>query len=330
MRRVNWVDSGTAGGRSVTSGQVSVDPTTGRIAFFRVDNGTFSVILDHGSRWLTLHNPNSTGFNYGAIDWTPGGLQTIVGQQHHSDGPPWVSFDGSATWANMPIGKRFGVIDATTLVRDCEFGIERSTDKGQTWTQVSTQQPLSRSVVRYGENYYWTSRDGVIVSDDKGATWSVVGNPMLGAVFGPYFGMNEQSMMVVSGNGFFITIDGGTTWTQATTFMTYYAVADGWDAKFNADGQHHFFSWDHRNNILYAAPSNGSAFKMILEESSTADVRWGVATQGARASAGLPGSGAGRCFDLRGRVAGPALVADTKYRSGVRQKRTMRLVVRER
>jgi len=225
-------------------------------------------------------------------------VKTILGFLHHGEmvGGMFVqTSDGGETWDwSGPLLKdtrrwmRTGVADATTLLRGEEPakgdmpqpGILRSTDFGQTWTKVGDYTLHGTCPVHYGPNIYWAAKEGVVVSRDRGMTWSVCGSPIANIVFGPYFGRNEQEMMVVSYiDGYSITRNGGQSWTQVAPFFG--DAPDAWGAPTNertcrpADGRHWrgalwYFGWDAERNILYSSLFGGDVWKLQLGSTSAA------------------------------------------------------------
>lgn len=269
---VSWEFVYNARGRSVMSGQVQVDPPTGRIAFFRVTptEPWYQVIVsERGSRTQLIPAPTSKGFNHASVDWTTDNPQTVIGQEHEGGELPYWTKDAGATWNPSPkgsIGRVFGVIDADTFVRNGAGGIERMPVGSGNVENVSSEKPASQTMVRYGAKYYWTSANGVIRSTDKGRSWELVGTGISSPNYGPYFGNNEQSIMVVNSSGFHITTDGCGTWRKVSTWADFGKVADGWTYnEYSSAGHHFYFAWDQSRGIVYAAPSNGSLWMLYLE-----------------------------------------------------------------
>ena len=88
-------------------------------------------------------------------------------------------------------------------------GIQRSTDAGQTWTRIADREPIGRLVNISKGKAYWLAKEGLLVSADKGATWSVQGTAVEASI-GPYFDPRNDKRIVVAGaKGIFQTDDGG-------------------------------------------------------------------------------------------------------------------------
>jgi len=257
---------------------------------FLLNNGSVAVSSDNGATWgpqikgskVPLPGANFSYFDYGDMDlldnFPP---KTIIGRVHHPDfqgGCGMVSTDGGATWnwAAAPLKDMFrpqlGVVNTTTLIRgqavkDSGFsspapGVFRSTNLGQTWTKVADY-TLQESTcpTHYGPNLYWVAKEGVIVSRDGGNTWSICGNSPANPSCGPYFGDNEQQIMVlvVTGtkSGYYITGDGGKNWALAAPYT-----------KFPGQGNLDGLGWDAAKNIIYANSLGGNVWKLQLGPSS--------------------------------------------------------------
>jgi hypothetical protein len=267
-------------------------PYDGRMAFFLVDNPTDTggITLDGGKTWKTFQpitelpgNARKTqrGFEFADIDWNTPDPQTIYGLTHE---PYFTVFskDGGQSWQMPYEGKEesgkgderllcMGVIDAHTLTRyrptpptpptaasQSPGGvIELSTDAGQTWTQVATNyQILGRRPVHYGKNVYWTTAQGVIVTSD-GKNWTLTGAGAEGAIFGPYFGSSEKEFVVVSGENFLKTQDGGKTWKPIARFYKPSEV-------FRHLTKICYFGWDSTHNILYSSGEGAPVYRLKL------------------------------------------------------------------
>src|SRR5688572_11936796 len=209
------IDQGNVGGRCETGAAISVDPMGGgRLAFFQLD-GKSAWTPDGGKTWLPC-NDQSRGFDFVAVDWTDPRARRMFGVRHESGEIGLLSEDSGATWKTLEKGfKNFGVFDFDTLVTSRGNGIERSTDGGKTWTKVSDRTPTGRVMALYKGTGYWLTENGLIVSKDKGATWTHEGKGGGKAWFGPYFGKDENHRVIVDKEGFLETTNGGATWHRA-------------------------------------------------------------------------------------------------------------------
>ncbi len=248
-------------------------PYDGRLAFFCID-GTGGMTLDGGGTWRPFTKLLRM-FDYADVDWNTKDPQTIFGLLHE----PFytvLSTEGGRTWqqiykdaeAPKEVQKttrqyHLGIIDANTLVRSHREhdGISISTDAGMTWTEVAKYKILGRRPVHYGKKVFWTTTEGVIVSEN-GKDWTLTGKGPEKAIYGPYFGTTESDFMVVSEKAFFITRDGGKTWKDvAPVFLP----PDGPMKGFNAGGSFNYFGWDARNGFIYASSLGGSVFRLKLQ-----------------------------------------------------------------
>jgi len=130
-------------------------------------------------KWGTNH------LDFGAVDWEATG-KVYLSTRHESGGVLCISADAGKTWKNLgKTGedkkvvkedreyKGLGLFDAGTLLASRGMGILRSTDGGETWAKVSDAK-LAAPVMRVHKGVgYWMTDQGVIVSKDKGATWTM-------------------------------------------------------------------------------------------------------------------------------------------------------------
>ena len=141
-----------------------------------------------------------------------------------------------------------------------------STNLGQAWTKVADYTLTGYVPTHYGPNLYWAAKEGVVVSRDGGKTWSVCGSSPADVTAGPYFGTNEQEMMVVvltgTKTGYHLTRDGGKTWTV----VPYWQPPDGWGVIKNPNS----YGWDAVRNILYASRMGGNIWKLQLSSTPAA------------------------------------------------------------
>src|SRR5262245_61439252 len=187
------VDGGNVGGRCETGASINADPMGGgRLAFFQLD-GKSAWTPDGGKAWKPC-NDQSRGFDFVAVDWTDPRARRMFGVRHESGEVGLLSEDSGATWKTLGKGfKTFGVCDFDTLVTSRGGGIERSTDGGATWKQVSDLKPTGRVMAHYQGVGYWLYDRGILVSSDRGATWTAKGGEV-SAWFGPFFGRDQNHL----------------------------------------------------------------------------------------------------------------------------------------
>lgn len=259
------IDGGTVSGRDETGWATSVDQNDPkRMASFSLD-GLAGWTAD-GTHWKSFTN-NGRNWDFGSVDWSAAAPKTIIVARHETDPPGEVdlSTDAGVTWNKLAIslsGKpnqvaMVGALDATTLIYSSGQGIRRSTDTGATWTQVSEANPLTRIPVLFRGVCYLGTAAGLLVSKDKGATWQ----PQGAAVkirLGPFFGADENAMVVVGDDGAHLTRDAGKTWTRVAGLKPNqggYAFATNWFG---------CYAWDPVNHILYASAMGNPAFRLQL------------------------------------------------------------------
>jgi photosystem II stability/assembly factor-like uncharacterized protein len=247
-------------------------PYDGRLAFFCID-GTGGITLDGGATWRPFGKLLRM-LEYADVDWSARNPQTLFGLLHE----PFytvLSTDGGNVWQQIykdtedpktsktALGKYYGILDAGTLLRAQRepAGIAMSTDAGKTWTEVAKYQVLGRRPVHYGKKVFWTTTEGVIVSEN-GRDWTLTGKGPEKAMFGPYFGNSEQEFMVVSDKAFSITCDGGKTWKDVAPA---FVPPDGLRKGISPIGAFNYFGWDAKNNILYASSLGTSVYRLKLQ-----------------------------------------------------------------
>jgi hypothetical protein len=258
------VDAGNVGGRCETGASISVDPMGGgRLAFFQLD-GKSAWTPDGGKTWRPS-NDKSRGFDFVAVDWTDPRARRMFGVRHESGEVGLLSEDSGATWKTLDKGfKSFGVFDFDTLVtsrgkgpedrgpgQKLGNGIERSTDGGATWKKVSDLKPAGRVMVHYKGSGYWLGENRLLVSRDKGATWSTLGGEVSGW-FGPYF-KDEKHMVVVGKAGFHETKDGGETWKLVAPVPDMKDFHGPWYPN---------YAWDAKADIFYASKMGMPAYRL--------------------------------------------------------------------
>ncbi len=247
-------------------------PYDGRLAFFCID-GTGGITLDGGATWRPFAK-RLRMLEYADVNWSERDPRTIFGLLHE----PFytvLSTDGGRQWRQIyeetedpkdgrtMLGKYYGVADAGTLLRAerDRAGVARSTDEGRTWTDVAKYQVLGRRPVHYGKKVYWTTTEGVIVSEN-GRDWTLTGRGPEQAVYGPYFGGTEQEFMVVSPKAFFITRDGGQTWKETAPAFN---PPDGLKKSISATGGFNYFGWDAQHHYLFASSLGASVYRLKIE-----------------------------------------------------------------
>jgi hypothetical protein len=255
------VDGKAVGGRCETGYSLCADPNGGRLYCFMLD-GPSGRTLDRGKTWEPLAQ-QGRGWDYAAVDWSVAKPQVIYALEHESGGKIWLSTDGGKSWKSLGVDPEIregwpfgvGVVDAQTLVRwRGRGGIERSLDLGATWTKVSDEVAVSHVMVVLKDACYWLGEKGLLVSRDKGATWAVQGQPVQ-AAWGPYFGKDEQHIVMVGKSGIQETTDGGRNWQFVAALpdeLKELKVHPGWYLNFAFDPVH---------NVFYASQMGKPTYK---------------------------------------------------------------------
>ena len=259
------VDGGAIGGRCETGFALNPDPAGGRVACFMLD-GRSGMTLDGGKSWSAFE-PHGRGWDFGTLDWSRPDPKHILAVHHESGCELHHSADAGKSW--KLVGKDFtaiGIFDQTAFVASKGDGILRSTDGGATWTKVSDRTPTGRVLCVFKGVGYWITREGLLVSRDKGETWSAQGIP-IEAAWGPLFGRDEKQIVIVgkqgTESGFWRSNDAGKTWSLAAPFPKFAKenAPDWTPSKQWAAGWFYNFGWDPRADVYYASRMGHPTFK---------------------------------------------------------------------
>ena len=259
------IDQNTVGGRCESAWALQCDQDDPRrMASFSLD-GTAAYTPD-GVTWKKWTD-RGRNWDLGAVDWSSANPKVIFAARHEFSGALELSKDGGATWSTLSVtadmqnntsGVMLGVIDSTTLLYSNKNGINRSTDQGKTWAQVSTAVARNKVAVMFNGVCYVGTTTGLLVSKDKGATWSVQGSS-IDILQGPQFGADENTMVIVNANGMYKSTDAGTTWNLIT------GLASG-TGQYSIKSVTWFgcYVWDPVYNTCYATAISNPANKKYL------------------------------------------------------------------
>jgi len=243
------IDDKNIGGRCETGWALNFDPEGRRLFCFMI-YGSSAITTDGGRTWA---KSKATHFDFGAVDWEDTNKR-VLALRHESGGMLATSDDSGANWRDLEKGfSGLGVFDRKTFVatKAKEKGIFRSTDAGATWTQVSTSTPLAAVPVIFRSVGYWLTGKAVLVSKDKGKTWTDLG-ATVDAMFGPWFGRDPLHFVVVGKTGFQETKDGGKTWQFAAPLPAGFGIG--------RVGPN--YAWDPKSDIFYASTMTKPTFKL--------------------------------------------------------------------
>ena len=232
-------DGGAIGGRCETGWALQADPAGKRLACFMI-YGSSAMTTDGGATWTKW---KTSHLDFGAVDWADTGKR-LLALRHESGGMLTTSDDGGATWRDLEKGfSGCGVLDRATFVamKEKEPGIFRSTDAGGTWAKVSDEKPSAAVPVVFDGVAYWPTGKGLLVSHDKGATWTALAS--VDATHGPLFGKDAARFAVIGKSGISETLDGGKTWQPAAPLPAGFTT--------NRVGPN--YAWDPVANIFYAS-----------------------------------------------------------------------------
>jgi len=257
------ISNGVAAGR-VTA--VAVNPVDPLVIYAGGAQGGVWKTTDAGLSWTPLTD-NQCSLAVGSIDIDPVNPSIVyvgTGEQNNSGDSYYGcgvlrSTDGGATWtqlgANLFVtstgGARIGhiVIDratagsasTTTLLASTSFGLYRSTNSGQTWTQVLTSSNVSSLVANQTDPRIWyaaigsyaadASQNTVFKSTDGGVSWTPL-NLGIGTTVGRielaiapsdanvlYAAVEDRTKGASTATqllGIWRSTDAGATWTKTT------------------------------------------------------------------------------------------------------------------
>jgi photosystem II stability/assembly factor-like uncharacterized protein len=261
------LDNNTVSGRDETGWATSVDQNDPRrMASFSLDGS--AGWTTNGTTWKSFSD-NGRNWDFGSVDWAAPAPQTILAAKHETSPPGEVdlSTDGGVTWRKLSIaltGKHnaismLGVLDASTFIYSHGNGIHRSTDSGATWTEVSTANPQTRIPVLFKGVHYLGTASGLLASKDKGATWLSQG-AAVNIWLGPFFGANENAMVVAGEGGVNLTRDAGQTWTRVAG-LKLKETGPGFSLAANWFG---CYAWDPLHHVIYASALGNPVYQLEI------------------------------------------------------------------
>ena len=263
----NWqrIDGDTISGRDETGWATSMDQNAPeRIATFSLD-GTAGWATD-GHNWKRFASLGRN-WDYGSVDWAAPVPKTIIAAKHETTPPGevYVTSDSGMNWSKLSIHlhasrdriSMVGAMDTSTFIYSNGDGIHRSTDNGVSWTKVSSSNPQTRIPVLFRGTQYLGGTNGLLVSKDNGASWQEHGS-VVNIWQGPFFGRNENEMVVIGKHGAFMTKDAGGTWKQVASLKPNeggFVFSPNWFG---------CYAWDPVNNVLYVSSMGNPVYKLAL------------------------------------------------------------------
>jgi photosystem II stability/assembly factor-like uncharacterized protein len=239
-----------------------------RVAVFALDGTGYSTV---DGTTLRKMNPQGRGWDFGSVDWQSADAQVMLATQHESGGLLFKSTDGGSTWTQLSItvvatgggsnaNAMIGVIDASTFVCCQGSGILRSTDQGSNWIKVSSVNPQAHVPVQFKGVFYLGTAAGLLASKDNGATWSLQG-ASVNIYQGPFFGSDENTMVVAGATGIYRSSNAGVSWTKIANVHPDIDPSFSYSASWFG-----CYSWDPIGNVIYAAAmgSANAAFRYSL------------------------------------------------------------------
>jgi photosystem II stability/assembly factor-like uncharacterized protein len=173
-----------------------------------------------------------------SVDFTDPQRQTVLAGTHEQSNHVFRSTDGGKTWTDLgsklPTNSGFTsqvlVIDAQThLVGTYTYnnsgtglGIYRTTDGGQTWTQVFSSPVQGHPLVMQDGTIYWSlaGNAGLVESIDKGQTWTRAAGANVLVTSGP-LELPDGRIASLGPHAVMVSADCGVTWHAATTALPY-------------------------------------------------------------------------------------------------------------
>ena len=258
------VDGGKVGGVCVMGPALDIDQENPvRLAAWSLDGD--AGWTNDGVTWKRMQN-QARNWDMGSTDWAAADPKIMIAARHEAGGETFLSTDGATTFTLMniivnaspgpPPHAMVGVMDDTTLIYSEGSpggGIQRSTNTGSSFTKVSDFDPKTRVPVLFNGVHYLGTGEGLIVSTDLGATWQRQGTA-LDMWVGPFFGADENEIMVANNDGVYLSFNAGDSWTKVATIPT---------SRYNPQvlGS---FAWDHIGKVLYAAAIEEDMMKLEL------------------------------------------------------------------
>jgi hypothetical protein len=214
-------------GRTETPGCWLIDPTgnSGKMVSALVYGSPIAISNDRAASWRFLDG-KSNHVDWCAVDWSDPEMKFVLTLKHESGGVLLGSTDGGKSFVELGKGYATGwIFDGQTAVVATATSREtpkamlvRTGDAGKTWTPCGDYSPVGRGSSQalpkwHGGKLYWLVDGGLIVTDDKGASWKKIGT-IKDALYGPIFGKDANHLFVLAKTGVVESTDGGANWSK--------------------------------------------------------------------------------------------------------------------
>jgi hypothetical protein len=256
-----------------------------------------AMTLDGGETWVNMAKGNSFqgfgGWHHGYVDWSLDEPKNVIAQNRIR---PQLQFSTDRGKTFKKIGKNkiagivehnlnfdyiratnpaeyekrwlsrwiegYGLWGGAVLIGE-ENGIERAEKGDGEFTKVSDLVASAYMPVRFQDKLYWGGEKGVLVSEDGGKTWAVLGKEIPMVRQGPFIGADASQVVVVTDDGVFKTTDGAANWEKVSDLKI---DPTAWRPELGAPWMRHAYAWDHTRDILYVAGLSGSIYKKELSK----------------------------------------------------------------
>jgi hypothetical protein len=143
-----------------------------------------------------------------------------------TDGSSFVDIASSLPALNLGFCTNTLVVSKDNLLVGCSGGwgggvgsILRSTDVGNSWTQVSTESVNGQPLLHSDGSIYWAVGGGILKSADHGVSWSIVAASSKAG--GRAIELPDKRIAAVANKIIVVSGDGGVTWKNATTAIPF-------------------------------------------------------------------------------------------------------------
>jgi hypothetical protein len=251
-----------------------------------------AMTLDGGETWQVFARAKQqfdlAGWVHGHVDWKQEDPQLIMAQERvrpsvvistnggEEFGRRLGKFIQEFTWNHVYAKKNelgpwdrfqeesltgYGVCGGNLMMGRRVSGIELSTDGGETFETVSELQLTTDTPVIFKDKLYWGTATGLAASPDCGKTWAIQGAELPNIVKGPFFGADENEIVVVTEDGIYGTRDAAATWVK---IADHAEIPEAWRSDADPKWLRQDYAWDHRNNTLYAAGMASPIYKFEI------------------------------------------------------------------